>query len=165
MTLKEKIQKDLIGAMKGKREVEISVLRLLLNSIFNREKEKRYKIAKENPEKKKDELEKESQLTDGEINQVTFSEIKKRKESIVEFERGKRMDLVKKEKEEMEILKKYLPEQFSAEEIKKMAKEVIEKIGAKSPKDMGKVMGSLMPKLKGKAEGSSVSKIVKELLS
>ena len=165
MTLKEKIQKDLIGAMKGKREVEISVLRLLLNSIFNREKEKRYKIAKENPEKKKDELEKESQLTDGEINQVIFSEIKKRKESIFEFERGKRMDLVKKEKEEMEILKKYLPEQFSAEEIKKMAKEVIEKIGAKSPKDMGKVMGSLMPKLKGKAEGSSVSKIVKELLS
>jgi len=165
MTLKEKIQKDLIKAMKGKKEVEVSVLRLLLNSIFNREKEKRYKIAKENPEKKKDELEKESQLTDGEINQVTFSEIKKRKESIVEFERGKRMDLVKKEKEEMEILKKYLPEQFSAEEIKKMAKEVIEKIGAKSPKDMGKVMGSLMPKLKGKAEGSSVSKIVKELLS
>jgi len=165
MTLKEKIQKDLIGAMKGKREVEISVLRLLLNSIFNREKEKRYKIAKENPEKKKDELEKESQLTDGEINQVIFSEIKKRKESIFEFERGKRMDLVKKEKEEMEILKKYLPEQFSAEEIKKMAKEVIEKIGAKSPKDMGKVMGSLMPKLKGKAEGSLVSKIVKELLS
>jgi len=165
MRLKEKIQTDLIKAMKGKKEVEVSVLRLLLNSIFNKEKEKRYKIAKEDPKKKKDELEKESQLTDEEINQVIFSEIKKRKESIVEFERGKRIDLVKKEKEEMEVLKKYLPEQFSAEEIKKMAKEVIEKIGAKSPKDMGKVMGSLMPKLKGKAEGSSVSKIVKELLS
>jgi len=165
MRLKEKIQTDLIKAMKGKKEVEVSVLRLLLNSIFNKEKEKRYKIAKEDPKKKKDELEKESQLTDEEINQVIFSEIKKRKESIVEFERGKRIDLVKKEKEEMEVLKKYLPERFSEEEIKKMAKEVIEKIGAKSPKDMGKVMGNLMPKLRGKAEGSLVSKIVKELLS
>lgn len=164
MSLKEKIQKDLIEAMKGKREIEVSTLRLLLNSIFLREKEKRYKIAKKEPEKGKEELEKESQLTDEEIIKVIFSEVKKRKEAIEEFEKGKREDLAKKERKEIEILKKYLPELLSEKEIEKMAKEVIEKIGAVGIKDMGKVMGQLMPRLKGKAEGALVSKIVKGLL-
>ncbi len=165
MTFKEKIQNDLKEAMKAKKEIEVSVLRLLLNSIFNKEKEKRYKIAKENPEKKSQELEKESQLREEEISQVIFSEIKKRRESIVEFEKGGREDLVKKEKEEIEVLKKYLPEQISEEEIEKMAREIIKKIGAKSQKDVGKVMGNLMPKIKGRAEGALVLKIVKKLLS
>lgn len=165
MNLKEKIQKDLKEAMLQKKETEISVLRLLLNAIFNKEREKRYKLVKEAPGKEEKDLEKESQLTDEEVQQVIFSEIKKRRESILEFEKGKREDLVKKEKEEMEILKKYLPEMLSEKEIKEMAKEAIKKIGAKSQKDMGKVMGILMPKLKGKAEGSLVAKIVKEMLS
>jgi len=65
----------------------------------------------------------------------------------------------------MDILQKYMPEQLSEEEIKKLAKEAIEKTGAKEIKDMGKVMQELMPKVKGKAEGSLVSKIVKELLT
>ena len=164
MTLKEKIQENLITALKGKKEIELSALRMVLAAISNKETEKRTKTWKEKPELKVKELEKESQLTDEEAIEVISSEIKKRKEAILEFEKGKREDLAKKEKAEMEILGKYLPEQLSEEEIKKLAKETIEKIEAKEPKDMGKVMAELMPKVKGKTEGGLVSKIVKELL-
>jgi hypothetical protein len=165
MSLKIKIQEDFKKFLKEKKEIEVSTLRMLNAAIFNREKEKRYKLSQEKPDLKEKDLEKESQLTDEEIIQVVFSEIKKRKESVLLFEKGKREDLAKKEKKEMEILEKYLPEQMSEEEIKKIAQEVIKKIGAKEPKDMGRVMGQLMPKLKGKAEGGLVSKIVKELLA
>jgi hypothetical protein len=164
MALKSKIQEDSKKSLKERKEIEVSTLRMLNSAIFNREKEKRYKLAQEKPDFKEKDLEKESQLIDEEIVQVVFSEIKKRKEAIEGFEKGKRMDLVEKEKKEMEILKKYLPEQFSEAEIKKMVKEVIEEVRAESLKDLGKVMGKLMPKLKGKAEGGLVNKIVKELL-
>jgi len=165
MSLKEKIEEDLKSALKKGQRIEVSALRMLKAAIFNKEKEKRYKISKEKPEAEEKELEKESQLTDEEVIEVISSEIKKRKEAILEFEKGKREDLVKKEKAEMEILQKYLPEQLSEEEIKKLAKETIEKVGAKEPKDMGRVMAELMPQVKGRAEGSVVSKIVKELLT
>jgi uncharacterized protein YqeY len=130
-------------------------------AIFDREKEKRYKISKEKEGLKEEELEKESQLSDEEIIEVIHSEIKKRKEAILEFEKGKREDLVKKEKEEIEILKNYLPEQLSEKEIENLAKEIIEKVGL----NFGMVMKEIMPKVKGRAEGALVSKIVKELIS
>ena len=164
--------------MKEKRKTEIATLRMLKAAIFNKEKEKRYKLSQDSnpptthplsrapkPELSGEELEKESQLSDEEVVEVIFGEIKKRKESILEFEKGKRGDLVKKEKAEMKVLQEYLPEQLSEGEIKKLANESIEKVEAKNLKDMGKVMSELMPKLKGKAEGSLVSKIVKELLT
>jgi uncharacterized protein YqeY len=163
--LREKIEEDLKKAMKEKKEREVLALRLLRAALFNREKEKRYKISKGKKEIKEEELAKESQLTDDEIREVIFSEIKKRKEAISEFIRGKREDLVQKEEKEMEVLKKYLPEELPQEEIEKMAKEIIEKIGAKEMKDMGKVMKELMPKVKGRAEGKTVSEIVQGLLS
>jgi uncharacterized protein YqeY len=147
--------------MKEKKEREVSTLRLLKAAIFDREKEKRYKISKEKEELKEEELEKESQLSDEEIIEVIHSEIKKRKEAILEFEKGKREDLVKKEKEEIEILKNYLPEQLSEKEIENLAKEIIEKVGL----NFGMVMKEIMPKVKGRAEGALVSKIVKELIS
>lgn len=165
MSLKSQLQEDLESALKEKREIEISVLRMLKAAIFNKEKEKRYKLTKQKPELTEEELVKDSQLTDEEVIEVVSSEIKKRKEAILEYEKGKREDLVEKEKKELAILEKYLPEQLSEEEIKKLAKEAIEKTGAKEPKDMGKVMAELMPKVKGKAEGGLVSKIVKELLT
>jgi len=163
--LKEKIEKDFQKVLKERKEIEISTLRMLKAAIFNKEKEKRYKLSKEKPELSGEELEEESQLTDEEVIEVISSEVKKRKESILEFEKGKRQDLVEKETKEKEILEKYLPEQLSEEEIQKLAKEVIEKIGAKEIKDIGKVMAELMTKVKGKADGSLVSKIVKELLT
>lgn len=164
MALKEKIHQDLMRALKEKDEFCSSALRLLAAAILNKEKEKRYKISQENPDFKEEELVKESQLTDEEIIEVVSSEIKKNKEAIIEFEKGKREDLVEKEKKAIEVWQKYLPEQLAEEEIKKLVKEAIEKTGAKELKDMGKVMAELMPKVKGKAEGSQVSKIVKELL-
>jgi uncharacterized protein YqeY len=154
MELKEKIRLNLNSALKEKRTLEVLVLRQLLAAILNKEKEKRFK-AKE---------ERDIQLTDEEVIEVISSEAKKRRESIVEFEKGKRQDLVEKEKKELEILEKYLPEQLPEEEIRKLIKEAIEKTDAKEIKDMGKVMAELIPKIKGKADGTLVSKIVKELL-
>jgi len=164
MALKEKIQEDFKKALKEKKELEVSVLRLLQANILNKEKEKRYKISKENVGLTEEKLAKESQLSDEEIVEVIFNEIKKRKEAIFLFEKGKREDLAQKEKKETEILERYLPKQLSEEEIKKLAKEIIEKVGAKEIKDMGKVMGQLMPKIKNQADGNLVSKIIKELL-
>ena len=163
--LKEKIEEDFQKALKEKNEEEVSVLRVLRAEMVNKEKEKRYQKSKENPELALGELEKESQLTDEELVSLIASEVKKRKEAILGFEKGKREDLVEKEKKEIEILKRYLPEQLSEEEIKKMVKETIQRLSAKSLKDMGRVMGEIMPKIKGRAEGEIVSKIVREELS
>lgn len=163
--LKEKIEEDFKKALKERNEIEISTLRLLKAAIFNKEKEKRYKIGQKKPELSAKELEKESILSDEEVQEVLISEVKKRKEAIFEFEKGKREDLVKKEKAEMEILKRYLPKEISPEEIEKMARETIERVEAKDIKDMGKVMKELIPKLKGKAESSTIAEIVKNILS
>lgn len=165
MDLKEKINKNLRDALKGGRELEVSTLRMILAAILNKEKEKRAKLTKGREKIKAEEIEKESQLSDEEATEVISSEAKKRKEAIAEFEKGKRQELAEKEKRELEILKNYLPEQFSEEKIKELAKEVIGQIGASSIKDMGKTMAKLMPKLKGRAEGGLTNKIVKELLS
>lgn len=162
--LKEKINQDLNFALREKQELETSVLRLITAAILNKEKEKRFKVSGEKPDVSAKELDKESQLTDEEVIEVISSEAKKRKESIESFEKGERKDLAEKEKRELEILQRYLPEQLSEEELKKLAKEAIEKVGAKEMKDMGGVMAELMPKVKGKAEGGLVSKVVKELL-
>ncbi len=164
MDLKEILQQNLKAALKEKKEMEASVIRQVLAAILNKEKEKRFKISKEKPEISGEEIEKESRLTDEEIIEVLSSEAKKRNESILGFEKGKREDLVKKEKKELEIIQKYLPTQLSEEEIKKLVKETIEKSGAKELKDMGKLMAELIPKVKGRANGSQVSKIAKELL-
>jgi len=98
------------------------------------------------------------------MTDVIASEAKKRKDSIIEFKKGNRNDLVEKEEKELEILKKYLPEQMNEEQVKEEAKKVISEIGAVGPKDTGKVMSALMPKVKGKTDGSVVSKVVGELL-
>lgn len=173
--LKEKIQQELKNALKERKETEVSVLRMVLAAIINKEKEKRYKISKEEPDSKKEDLQEKSQLTDEEVIEVIFSETKKRKEAVEEFsaysgsaEGGKKEKIEKfinKEKEELEVLKKYLPKQLSEQEIKQLAQETIKEIGAESLKDMGKVMGELMPKVKGRVDGNTVSLIVKELLS
>jgi uncharacterized protein len=165
MTLKEKIREDLNLAIKGKKEKEISVLRLLLSGIENKEKEKRYNLTKEETGLEEQELSEKSSLNDEEITEVVFSEAKKRKESISEFEKGGREELARKEKEELEVLKKYLPEQMGEQELKKIIENAIQESGAESMKDIGKVMSSVMPKVKGKADGSEVNRIAKELLS
>ncbi len=179
MPLKEKIKEDLNEAVKKIEEPRTTVLRLLLATVLNREKEKRYKISKSEQNLTEKELQEKSELSDEEIITAIAFEVKKRKESILEFGKGKREDLVEKEKKEMEILQKYLPEQLSEEELKKLVKEAIEKLEAKEIKDIrtspsartlnasrifGKVMAELMPKIRGRAPGDLVSRIVRELL-
>lgn len=153
--LKIKIQEDLNSALKGKKELEVSVLRMVLAAVLSKEKDKRFKSGKA-----EDVL-----LTDEELTDTISSEIKKRREAVELYTRGNRPELAEKEKKEIEILKAYLPEQLTEEEIKKLVSEAITKTGAKEIKDMGKVMAELMLKVKGKADSSLVSKIVKELLS
>lgn len=165
MALKQQIQSDLNESVMGKEELRSSVLRLLIAAINNKETEKRTKIWKEKPKASVEDLEKESKLTDEEIISVISSEIKKRRESIELFEKGGRGERADQEKKELGILQKYLPEQMSEDELKRLVKAAVEKVGAKTQKDMGKVMQELMPKVKGKADSSLVSKAVKELLS
>ncbi len=162
--LKEEIQNTITRAMKEGNELVYSTLRMILAAVVSKEKEKRYKISKQKPDLNEKGLIKESQLTDEEIIDVITSEIKKRKNSDAAYEIGKREDLVKKEKAEIEILQKYLPEQLSEDEIREIIKEAIEKTAAKEIKDMGKVMGAITPQLKGKADMGLVSKIVRESL-
>jgi len=162
--LKRKIQTNIIQAVKEGEKITSNTLRMLLAAILSKEKEKRYKISKEEPELTEKELIEKSNLTDEEVIEIIFSEVKKRKEAISDFEKGEREDLAKKEKAEIKVLQKYLPEQLSGEELGRIVKEAIEKVGAKEIKDMGKVMAELMPQVKGKADGSEISKIVKELL-
>ncbi len=165
MKLKEKIQEDLKKSLKEKDALKSSVLRLLLASLLNKEKEKRYKNYQARPDITEKELVEKSELIDDEILDVVSSEIKKRREAAIEFEKGKRQELVDKEKKEMEILKIFLPAQMPEGDVRNLVREIINSTGAKNQKDMGKVMSQLMPKIKGKADGSMVSTIVKEFLS
>ncbi len=163
--LKQQIQKDATEALKGGDNFTAGVLRMVLAFIITKEKDKRYKISKLKPELKEEDLIKESYLTDEETIDVISSEIKKRKDAILLYEKGNRQELADKEKKEVAILKKYLPKQISTEELKKIIEESINKTGAKEIKDMGRIMADLAPKVKGKADSGEISKIVKELLS
>jgi hypothetical protein len=152
--LKQEIQKDSVEALKTGEQFVLGVLRMLSASIQTKEKDKKYKLSDQNVE-----------LTDEEIIDVISSEIKKRKDAITLYVQGNRPELAEREEKEIEVLKKYLPEQLSQEELKKLVTEAIAKTGAAEMKDMGKVMADLNPKIKGKADGGQVSKIIKELLS
>lgn len=162
--LKQKLQSDVKEAMKQKNQEMVSVLRMALASISAKEKEKRYQIAKENPEKSEEDLNKESEFNDEEILSALTSEIKKRKDAIALYEQGGRPELAENEQKEIAILMNYLPEQIPVEKLREMVKESIAKVGATSVKDTGKIMADLMPQVKGKADNSEISKIIKELL-
>ena len=143
------INNNLKIAMKEKRELERGALRMLLAALKN----------------KNIELGSGEKLADEQIFQVIKSEVKKRKDSVNSFIAGNRQDLADKEKEEIEILKKYMPAELSKEEIEKAVAEVISSLGEVSMGDFGKVMGAVMGKLKNQADGNTVNKIVKKALS
>lgn len=147
--LGERIREDFITALKEKRLLEVSVLRMLMAAIKNKEIEKKKK---------------EKSLNDEEIIEVISSEVKKRKEAVGEYKKGGRQDLAEKEEKEMGILVRYMPKQFSEDELRAKVKGVIKKLGVSSPQDLGRVMGALMGEIKGKADGSLVNKIVQEEL-
>ncbi len=147
MSLHEKIDQDLITAMKAKEAVKLSVLRMLKSALNNTA-----------IEKKKD------KLADPETIEIIQRQVKQRKESIDSFQKGGRQELADKEKQEMEVLAVYLPEQLSDEALKKIAQEVIAKTGATSKTDSGKVMKDLMPLIKGKADGKRAQEVLAQLL-
>ena len=148
MTLHEKIEQDMILAMKAKEAVKLSVLRMLKSALNNNA-----------IEKKKD------KLTDPETVEIVQRQLKQRKESIESFEKGGRQELADKEKQEIQVLAVYLPAQLSDEDLRKIAEEVIAKTGAKTRADSGKVMKDLMPLIKGKADGRRAQEVLNQLLA
>jgi hypothetical protein len=147
MSLKDKLIEDLKQAMRQGDEQRRSTLRLVMAAIKNAEIEKR------------------CDLEEGELLAIIAKEAKQRRESIAQFERGGRQDLVDREKAELQILLAYLPEQLSQEEIEAQARQTIEEVGATSLAQMGQVMRRLMPLMKGKADGKLVNQVVRELLA
>lgn len=145
--LKEKIQQEVKEALKSGNSQKRMVLSMVMSAAKNKEIEKR------------------SELTDEEVVAVIASEIKKRKDSVAQFEKGGRPELAEGEKQEIDILMAYMPEQMPEEQIREEARKAIAETGAKEVKEMGKVLAALMPKVKGKADGQLVSQIVKEELS
>lgn len=145
--LQEKLMNDLKSAMKSGDKQRKLVISLVRASIQNAE------------------IAKQKTLDDAGVLDVIAKEARQRRESIVEFKKGNRPDLVAKEEAELAILLEYLPQQISREEIITAARQVIEEVGAQGPGDKGKVMQKLMPQLKGKAEGNVINEIVTGLLS
>lgn len=145
--LRERLDNDLISAMKSKDSLRVSVLRMLRSEIRYRE------------------IEQQSSLTDEEIAQVVLKEAKKRRDSIEQFTNGGRQDLADKETAELAILSNYLPEQLDEAAVTAIVQEVISELRPVSKADKGKVMSALMPKVRGKADGAMVSRIVDGLLS
>ena len=158
--LKERIKTDLQEAVKSKEETAVLTLRGVLDAGLDKEKEKRYKCSQQGEE----DLENVS-LNEEEIISVLSSEAKKRKEAVEGYERGGREELAEKERKELEILQKYLPEQMSEEDLDQLIEKAIEKTGASGIKDMGKVMAEIMPEIKGQADGKAVSEKVKSKLT
>ncbi len=154
---KKDLQEELKQSMLARDELKTSVLRMLLSAI------KYYEIQKAVPAGRQGGVGYEA--TEEDVMSAIQKEAKQRRDSIEEFKKAGRQELADKEQKELELLQKYLPEQLSEEEIKKLVEEAISATGASSMSDMGKLMGNLMPKIKGKADGNLVSKIVRESLS
>ena len=161
--LKEKLQQDVKEALKSGNADKRMVLSLVLSAVKSRELDKRGKLSKTISEAI--ELEKQSLLNDEEIIEVLSSEMKKRRDSIEQYQKGGRPELADKEQKEIDILMTYMPEQMSEEAVRDEVKKAIATTGATGSKDMGKVIGAVMAKVKGKADGQMVSKLVKEELS
>ncbi len=162
MNLKDTINEDIKSAIKGGLNDKTSTLRFLNSVIKNKELEKRNRLSKEG--RPLAELEKLSELIDEEVINVIFGEIKKRKESIAQYEKGGRKDLAKKEAAELEILKKYVPEEMPEEELRPIIEKKIAEIDGATMKDFGKIMGSVMAEVKGRVEGGIAKKIIEEEL-
>lgn len=145
--MRNQILEDLKTAMKNQDKETLAVIRMVKGAI------------------QMEELNTKKELSDEEVISIVSKQIKTRKESIVEFEKGGRQDLIDKTQSEIEILEKYLPEQLSEEEVNSVIEEAFNEIKPESMKDMGKLMGYLNPKLKGRCDMGNVSKIIREKLN
>lgn len=144
----DRITKDIVDAMKNKDTLRLSTLRLLKGAIDLEKINKKLDT-----------------ISDEDIVVIISKQIKTRKESIIEFEKGNRTDLIDQTKKEIEVLSSYMPELLSEEEVTKIIDEAIVKVNASTIKDMGLVMKEVSAKLKGRADMSLVSSIIKNKLN
>jgi len=147
MSLEERLLEEMKQAMKTNDKLRLSTIRMIRSALKNKEIELRKK------------------LEDEEAAKVIQAMVRKGEESVEQFQLGGRTDLVEKEKKEIEILKSFLPQPLSQEEVSKIIEQSIQETQASSPKDIGKVMKSVMPKIAGKADGKLINQLVKEKLS
>lgn len=140
------LSSDLKQAQKSRDSLKVDTLRLLLSEIQNKEIDTRQDIE------------------DKDILSILTTQIKKRKEAAVLYEKNDRIELHDKEMQEAEILKSYLPEQVGEEELRKRIQEILVEVGAEGKKDIGKVMKVVIPEFKGKADGTLIKNLVNELL-
>lgn len=145
--LKEKLLEDLKNSMKEKNVVRKNVVQMIRAAILQKEKDNQI------------------ELSDEEIMQIIAKEAKTRKDALPDYEKSGREDLIKEVKEEIAIIEEYLPKQLTKEEILPIIQEIINKTGASSIKDMGKVMGEAKKQLGVSADGKTISECVKKLLS
>ena len=148
MTLEERIQKDLVTAMKNRQENALAALRSIKTAIQNEKTNGTY-----------------HELTDADVVGIIQKLVKQRKESMDIYSQAGRDELADKEQKEMLVLMEYVPKQLTKEEVEEKVKEIIAETGASSMKDMGKVMGLATQRMKGLAEGKTISQIVKNLLN
>ncbi len=142
--MRNQILEDLKQAMKAQDKLKLSVIRMVKSAI------------------QMEELNTKRELNDDEVIEILSKQIKTRRESIVEFEKASRTDLIEQTSKEIDILKTYMPEPLSEEEMMHLITKTLEEVKPTAPSDMGKVMGKLTPLLKGRADMSTVSKIVRE---
>ena len=145
--MRERILNDLKEAMKTQDKTTLAVIRMVKGAM------------------QMEELNKKKELDDDEVIALIAKQIKTRKESIVEFEKGNRQDLIDATNTEIEILNKYMPEQLSEEEVNNIIDEIFTEVKPESMRDMGKIMGLANSKLKGRADMSYVSSIIKNKLN
>ena len=142
MSLKQKLQEDLKSSMKNKETIKKSVITLIRSSI------KQY------------EVDNRVELGDAEIVDLIAKQLKQTRDSREEFKKAGREDLVSKAEAEIEVLKEYLPQQLSEEELNEIVISTISEVGATSMKDMKKIMTSIMPKVKGRADGKLINELI-----
>jgi hypothetical protein len=147
MALREKLDEDLKSAMRAKDSLRMNTVRALKSAIKYRE------------------IELMKPLDDAGILGVMATEIKRRRDSVEQYRAGNRADLADKEEAEIKILQEFLPQQLTREEVEAKVAEVITRVGAQGPKDMGAVMKALLPEVQGRADGKVVSELVKQRLA
>ena len=144
MSLKEKLQEDLKSSMKNKDTIRKSVITLVRAAI------------------KQIEVDQRVELDDVAVMDIISKQLKQRNDSLAEFEKAGREDLIEETKSEIQVLKEYLPQQLSEEELEKIVIETIAEVGAISMKDMGKIMAIIKPKTAGRADGRKINELVKK---
>ncbi len=147
MTFKNKVDQEMVLAAKAVNKMRLSALRMLKNGLHNRE------------------IDLKRELNEAEFIQLLSGMVKQRRDSIEQFEKGGRSDLVEKEEAELKVIQEFMPEQMSEAELDAIIADAIRETGAAGVRDMGKVMKILMPKVTGKADGKMVGEKVKLRLS